>query len=98
MAEPSAGCPDQVRARRFWGDLRRLPGLDALQVVETALGGGFAVGVLVGAGVVDAGLLEPFLDNAVIDHHRITPAAIAEAEMVLVDQHAHAAREMARAF
>src|SRR6187402_565753 len=57
---------------------------------EHLVGRALDIGIVVGAGVVDTRLLEPAGDDAVIDHHRIAPRALAEAEMLLVDQHAHA--------
>ena len=42
-------------------------------------------------------LLEPFLHDAVVDDGAVTPGAHAETEIVLGHQHAHLARELARA-
>ena len=63
---------------------------------EQVLRRGLAVGV--GFGVVgESGLLEPRLDNAVVDDCGVASRAHAEAEIVLGDQHAHFSGELARA-
>ena len=51
--------------------------------------------VVFAAIVVDARLDEHRANHPVIDHRRVAPAAFAEADVVLVDQHAHPPGELA---
>jgi hypothetical protein len=56
-----------------------------------------SIRVVISALVVDAGFFEPAADHAIIEHRRIAPGALANAEVVLLDQHPHPASEIARA-
>ncbi len=67
-----------------------------MQPSQHSLGLAFTIRVFVGTRVIDAGLFEPRDDAAIFDDHRVAPGPVAKAEMVLVDQHAHPAGEVAR--
>lgn len=69
------------------------PGFLGAKVFKDVLRRGNAVGVAL-AVVGEAFFLEPLFDQAVIDDGRIAPGAHAEAEVVLVDQHADLAAEL----
>src|SRR5690606_35916948 len=66
-------------------------GLFTAQVVEHALGIGLAVGILVRTLVIYSRFLNLSLSYTFVHIHGLAPAPISEPEMLLVDEHAHAA-------
>src|SRR6187551_2620623 len=55
------------------------------------------VRIIVVAGVIDSRLFEEMFDDLIAHDHRVAPAAIAEAQVLAIHEHAHPACEMPRA-